>query len=67
MKKHLYIKVSRDKYELPVAVAETAGELARMLGVSEGMIRSRISNAKKGYRGKSVYRLVEWEEEDGED
>ena len=29
----LYMKVTRDEYELPVAVAETKAELARMLGV----------------------------------
>ncbi len=30
----LYMMTTRDKYELPLAVAESPGELAQMVGVS---------------------------------
>ena len=32
-KDYLYIATSRDKYELPIAVADSAKELAEMLGM----------------------------------
>ena len=43
----LYMKVTRDKYELPVAVAETKEELAWMLGIKRDHVRSAFSHAKK--------------------
>ena len=43
----LYMKVTRDKYELPVAVAETKAELAWMLGIKRDHVRSAFSHAKK--------------------
>lgn len=43
----LYMKVTKDKYELPLAVAETKAELARILGLSRGNVRSAFSYAKK--------------------
>ena len=43
----LYIKVTKDRYELPVAVAETKAELARMLGIKREHVRTAFSHAKK--------------------
>jgi hypothetical protein len=43
--RYLWLKISRDKYELPEAVADTAAELARMLGVG----KSAISKSKHLY------------------
>lgn len=40
----LYIAVSRDKYKLPIAVADSAGELAKMVGVTKNNILSSISH-----------------------
>lgn len=58
----LWIAVSRDKYELPLAVADTIEELAKMCGVKVHSIRSYISHAKKnGTRCK--YIMVEVEDE----
>lgn len=47
--KKLYIKCTTDKYELPVAVADDPGELARMLGVKVTTVRSNTSAHKNGY------------------
>lgn len=33
-KKKLWMKVTNDEYELPLAVTESAAELARMVGVN---------------------------------
>ena len=39
----VYMKVTRDEYELPIAIADTVGELARMTGASKETIFSNIS------------------------
>ena len=44
--------VSKDKYELPMAVADTVKELSVMTGKSESAIRSGISKQKQGYRSR---------------
>ena len=45
----LYMKTTRDKYEFPIAVADTARELAEMVGTSQSVIYSSISHKHKGY------------------
>lgn len=54
-KKYLWLLVTKDKYELPLAVADTANELARMTGTTKNNIVSQISRGNK----KSMYRRVE--------
>jgi hypothetical protein len=59
------MKVSRDKYELPEAVAESANELARILGITENAIYCRMSQAKKfGYRSRFVKVVIDEEDDD---
>lgn len=41
--KPLYLLVTSDKYELPLAVADSMEELARMAGVTVGTVTSSIS------------------------
>lgn len=43
----VWLMVTADKYELPVAVADTAEELARIVGVSSRNIYSVVSKAKR--------------------
>lgn len=45
----VYMRVSRDKYELPEAVASTAQELGEILGVTANTILSAISHGHKTY------------------
>lgn len=40
---------TRDKYELPVAVAESPSELEKMTGIKRKSILSCISRGLKGY------------------
>lgn len=55
----LYVAYTQDKYELPIAVADTAEELARMLGITANRIYSVISKTKKyGYRYPKYRRVV---------
>lgn len=45
----IYMQVSRDKYELPEAVAESASELALMVGSTRGSILSSIAHGYKRF------------------
>lgn len=59
----LWMCVSMDKYELPIVVADTSTELARMCGVAKGTAASSIHYAKvSGHRSRYV--KVEIEEDD---
>ena len=58
----IWMKVSRDKYELPLAVAYTQAELARILNTDKNNIASSMSHHRR--LGKwTPYRKVEIEEE----
>ena len=61
MKKRLWLKVTRDEYELPLAVADTSEELSRMLGLKRKSIMKQINKAKNKNR-KCQYIVVEIEE-----
>lgn len=44
----VWMKVSKDRLELPLAIADTAGELAKICNTSPGCIMSIVSKSKKG-------------------
>ena len=54
--KDLWLKVTSDEYELPVAVADTAAKLAELCDTTEGTIYSSMSHMKHGQW--SPYRKV---------
>jgi len=58
----VYERVTHDKYELPLAVADSEQELAEILGVSI----SAVSHGLKRYRTgvNSIYQEVEIEEKE---
>ena len=59
----IYMEVTDDKYELPIAVADSAVELAQIINVSANSIYSSISHAKsKGYKSRYVCVDVEDDE-----
>lgn len=63
MKRKLWLKVTRDKYEFPLVVAMTATELGNICGCKRNTIMSSISHAKSsGYW--TPYRSVEISEEE---
>ena len=55
----LYLKVTKDKYELPVAVAATKQELARMVGRHESGIYRAFKEGRE-----SCYVEVEVEDDE---
>lgn len=61
----LYIKVTNDKYELPVAVADSPSELAIMLGLKRQTLWSIFSRIRKGEYRYKIYQIVEIDEEVG--
>lgn len=48
MKHYIYMKVTRGKYEFPVAMADTSVELARLVGVKQHSISSALCRVKSG-------------------
>lgn len=45
----LYMRVTSDKYELPIAVADSKRELAEMQGLTPSTVRSAYSLKTKTY------------------
>lgn len=59
------MRVTKDKYELPLVVEESVRELAKKCDTNPGYIYSCISHAeKKGFR--SIYKRVIIEDGDNE-
>ncbi|WP_405322214.1 hypothetical protein [Frisingicoccus sp.] len=51
----VYMAISDDVYELPVAVADTIAELSQMIGVKRNAISSAMSKAKKkGFKSRYI-------------
>lgn len=67
-KRKIYIKVSADKYELPVGVADTVQELALLTGVHISSVWRGLRNSKKqcNHVRQHLYECVEvdWEDDD---
>ena len=60
--KRIYMEVTRDKYSLPIAVADTAQELARMRGVETQQVYQAVAKEYKIKKPRFV--RVEIEEEE---
>lgn len=61
----VWLKVTPDRYELPVAVADTGKELARICGVSENNVYNTMTKARKlGHRCKYIRVEVEEDKND---
>ena len=58
----LWVAVTQDEYELPVAVADTARELAEMLGVKTMTVVSDVSRYRRKHI-KTRFRCVEVEDD----
>lgn len=59
----LWLAVTPDKYELPIAVADTARELGRILGASGNLITKIYCMHNKGHYEKwTKYKIVKVED-----
>lgn len=66
---YVYMYVTTDKYELPIAIADSPKELAAILGTTNNAVSSAISH-KKGKNPNSLGMYVkvwidEYENEEG--
>ena len=48
MKRYIWMKVTKDIYQLPLMVADSASELAEMCGTSRNSVVSTFSHYRKG-------------------
>lgn len=55
----LYICITHDKYELPIAVADSVNELSEMLGVKPGTIYHGLRRFEIGLQQWCQYKVVE--------
>ena len=62
-KERLYMAVTKDRLSLPLAVADSAAELAELRGVQVETIRSLISRGRKGTVRCPGYIVVEVEDD----
>lgn len=60
----IWMEVTQDKYELPVAVAASAAELARIRGVKQNTVVSAAWRARLGKYKRSKYVSVEVEDDE---
>jgi len=51
--------VTTDRYELPLAIADTARELGKLMGVSANLIHSSISKNQSGKNRKMRFVKVD--------
>lgn len=59
----VWLLVTKDKYELPLEIADSAGELAKKVGCSVNNIHAAVSQARRrGYNSR--FKKVEIEEDD---
>ena len=63
MKSIVWMALSQDKFSLPVAIADTAKELAELLGTTENAVKSEASKGRHGIIKKPRYISVRIDEE----
>ena len=59
----VWMAVSQDELSLPIAIADTAKELAELLGTTENNVKSSASKCKHGVYKNSRYIAVRIDEE----
>lgn len=64
MKKDVvYMKVTNDKYELPIYVCDSINELSKKTNVKQSSLRMAIYQSKKSKNKKCIYQQVRLEDE----
>lgn len=61
---YIWLAVTPDEYELPIAVADSAGSLARILKVPEYRVRNNWTNRRSGKNNGQKIIRIEIEQED---
>ena len=58
MYRPVYMKVTKDRFELPIVVADSAYELARLCGVTVSTVMHSVSKTSKRVVNNSQYKRV---------
>lgn len=66
MKDYWYMLVTKDKYELPLAIADSAEDLAKIIGVSKNYVYCATSNVRGHLYPHIVKVPVEYDMEGGD-
>lgn len=56
--RYYWMLVSPDKYELPIAIADTCGELAQAIGKTEKAVYNAVTTAERRGSKRSQFRRV---------
>lgn len=59
---NIWLMVTDDIYELPIAIADTARELAEITGKNENCIKSQAVRFDKGEIKSSIYHRIKIKE-----
>ena len=63
MTKYIWMAVTPDEYELPLAVADSARELSYILGVTIDTIKtSALRQSDGSLSGRKIVKVIFWEE-----
>lgn len=66
-KRYLYIATTRDKYEFPIAIADSTKELAEMVGIPHktvSMYMSPVNQTENGRGTRAGFYKIPWDEEE---
>ena len=55
----VYAKVTRDEYELPIAIADSVPELAKITGATVNSIYTNITHQKRGQIKNGSYKRID--------
>lgn len=59
----LWLYVTLDEYELPIAVADSCKELADMLGINAMTIYSALRHVRNGTHKRTRYMVIDVEDD----
>lgn len=60
---YIYIAYSREEPHLPIAVGDSAKEIAEQVGVSQSCVCSMVGKYERGDMKKSIYQRIYMEDE----
>lgn len=66
MKRYVWMLVTKDKYELPLLVADSSRELAELAGVAHQTVLESTSRARR-LKSKCKYIVIQIDDEESED
>lgn len=68
MEQYIWLAVTNDELELPIAVADTSTELGRMVGCDRGNVARGAMNSARGKfnsrKGRRFYRIPREEDDE---